>query len=264
MNFLFLSKLLPLFIYPLGLTCILLLVSLFLSFRRSRLTYLPILLSLILLTTAGNPRVANYLLQSLEWQYLPPPEMPTADAIVVLGGATKSVASPRVLPDLNQHGDRLIYAAKLYQEGKAPLIILSGGRIEWFGAENSEAQDMAEILQLMGIPPEAIIEEGNSVNTYENAINTQIILKENKINSILLVTSAFHMPRSLLIFQRLGINPIPAPTDFFVSEQEVAAVNYSTESKILSFLPEANSLAHTTLVIKEYLGTLIYRLRGWL
>ena len=72
------------------------------------------------------------------------------------------------------------------------------------------------------------------------------------------------MPRSMAIFHRLGINPIPAPTDFFVSEQELAAVNYSTESKILSFLPEPNSLARTTLVIKEYIGTLVYRLKGWL
>lgn len=264
MNFLFFSKLLPLFIYPLGLTCILLLIGLFLSGRKSRFTFIPILLSLILLLTAANPRIANYLLQSLEQQYPPLSELPTADAIVVLGGATRPAAPPRILPDLNEHGDRIFYAAKLYKEAKAPLIILSGGRIEWFGQEKSEAQDMAEILQLMGIPAEAMIQEGNSLNTYQNAIYTQKILEENNINRILLVTSAFHMPRAMGIFRRLGINPIAAPTDFFVSEQELAAVNYSTESKILSFLPEPNSLAHTTLVIKEYIGTLVYRLRGWL
>lgn len=264
MNFLFFSKLLPLFIYPLGLTCLLLLVGLFLSFRKSRFTFIPILLSLILLLTAGNPRTANFLLQSLEYQYPPLPKLPSADAIVVLGGSTKPISPPRILADLNEHGDRIIYAAKLYKEEKAPLIILSGGRIQWFGQDNSEAQDMAEILELMGIPTEAIIQEGNSFNTYQNAIYTQKILEEKEINSILLVTSAFHMPRSLAIFRRLGINPIPAPTDFFVSEQELAAPNYSTESKILSFFPEPNNIAHTTLVIKEYIGTLVYRLRGWL
>ncbi|MDJ0534484.1 MAG: YdcF family protein [Xenococcaceae cyanobacterium MO_207.B15] len=264
MNFLFLSKLLPLFIYPLGLTCILLMIGLFLSFKRSRWTFLPVLLSLILLITAGNPRTANYLLSTLEGQYVSPQQLPTADAIVVLGGATKTAAPPRVLPDLNEHSDRILYAAKLYKEEKAPLIILSGGRMEWYGAENSEAYDMAEILELMGIPPEAIIEEGNSLNTYQNAIYTQEILKENNINSILLVTSAFHTPRAMLIFRRLGINAIPAPTDFIVSEQELAAVNYSRESQILSFFPEPNSLARTTLVIKEYIGTLVYRLKGWL
>ncbi|HHP7229435.1 MAG TPA: YdcF family protein, partial [Xenococcaceae cyanobacterium] len=160
--------------------------------------------------------------------------------------------------------DRLIYAAKLYQEGKAPLIILSGGRIAWFGKGKSEAQDMSEILQLIGVPAAAIIEEGNSFNTYQNAIYTQKILEEKNLERILLVTSAFHLPRSLLIFRRLGIDAIAAPTDFLVSEQELTAVNHSLESKILSFFPEPNSLTRTTLFIKEYLGTLIYRLRGWL
>ncbi|MDJ0682408.1 MAG: YdcF family protein [Xenococcaceae cyanobacterium MO_167.B52] len=264
MNFLFLSKLLPLFIYPLGLSCVLLLIGLFLSIRKSRFTCIPILLSLILLLTAANPRTANYLLQSLEKQYLPLAELPTADAIVVLGGSTRAVSPPRIVADLNEHGDRIFYAAKLYKEEKAPLIILSGGRIQWFGQTNSEAEDMAEILELIGIPPEAIIKEGNSLNTHDNATYTKKILEEKNINSILLVTSAFHMPRAMAIFRRLGIEPIPAPTDFLVSEQELAAVDYSTESKILSFLPEPNSLARTTLVIKEYIGTLVYRLKGWL
>ena len=264
MNFLFFSKLLPLFIYPLGLTCVLLLVSLVLSFRKSRWTFVPIVLSFILLMTSANPRVANYLLQSLEQQYLPTAELPTADAIVVLGGATKSISPPRSLADLNEHGDRIIRAAQLYKQEKAPLIILSGGRIDWYGNGNSEAQDMAEILELMGIPTEAILQEGESFNTYENAINTQKIIEKKKIESILLVTSAFHTPRALQIFRRLGIKTTPAPTDFFVSEQDIAASDYSTESKILSYFPEPNSLARTTLVIKEYIGTWVYRLKGWL
>ncbi len=56
--------------------------------------------------------------------------------------ATNSVAYPRELPDLNEHGDRVVDAAKLYKEGKAPLIVLSGGRINWFGNEESEAVAM--------------------------------------------------------------------------------------------------------------------------
>ena len=127
MNFLFLSKLLPLFVYPLGLVCILLVIALFLSFKRSKSNFVPILLALVILLTTGNTRVSNSLLKSLEWQYLPEQELPTADAIVVLGGSTNSVAYPRILPDLNEHGDRVIYAAKLYKDGKAPLILLSGG-----------------------------------------------------------------------------------------------------------------------------------------
>ena len=264
MNFLFLSKLLPLFVYPLGITCICLLIALILSFKRSKYTFTPILLALILLLTTGNSRVSQYLLKSLEWQNLPPQEMPTADAIVVLSGSTKSVAYPRTLPDLNEHGDRVIYAAQLYKEEKAPLILLSGGRIQWYGDEKPESQDMAKILELMGVPQSAILQEGKSVNTHENAIFTQSILEEQNIQKILLVTSAFHMPRSLKIFQHLGIDAIPAPTDFYISQQELQEVDHSIQSTILSFIPNTRNLDKTTMVLKEYLGTIIYWLRGWL
>ena len=123
---------------------------------------------------------------------------------------------------------------------------------------------MTQILELMGISSEAIIQEGNSVNTHENAIFTQKILKEQGINKILLVTSAFHIPRALKIFQHLGINTIPAPTDFYVSQQEFQEVDYSLESSILSLIPNTKSLDRTTMVIKEYIGTIVYWLRGWL
>jgi uncharacterized SAM-binding protein YcdF (DUF218 family) len=264
MSFLFLSKLLPLFIYPLGLSCILLLTALFLSFKGSRWTFIPILLALVILFTAGNIRVSNRLVKSLEWQYFSTENMPKAEAIVVLGGASRSVAHPRIIPDLNEHGDRLLYAAKLYKDGKAPLIILSGGRIQWFGGGDSEAQDMANILELMGIPRNALLLEPNSLNTYQNAIYTQKILQEKEIEQVLLVTSAMHIPRSLAIFKKQGINAIPAPTDFLISERNLTEVNYSKESKILSFIPDTESLDRTTQAIKEYIGTVIYRLRGWL
>ncbi len=261
MNFFFLSKLLPLFVYPLGLACILLFIALFLCLKRAKFTFIPILLALVLLLTTGNDRVSNYLMKSLEWQYLPDRELPTADAIVVLGGITYSVAYPRVLPDLNERGDRLIYAAKLYKDGKAPVILLSGGR---YGSDESEAKDLKQLLELMGIPSEAILQEGKSFNTHENAIFTQKILDEQGIKNILLVTSAFHIPRALKIFQHLGIDAIPAPTDYFVSEYELQERDFSIESTIFSLIPNTKSLDRTTTVIKEYIGTIVYWLRGWL
>lgn len=264
MSFLFLSKLLPLFIYPVGLACIMLLLALLLSWRRSRWTCVPVFLALIILLVAGNVRVSNRLIKSLEWQYLPITKMPEAEAIVILGGATRNLSFPRVIPDLSDRGDRLLYGAKLYQDGLAPLIILSGGRIQWRGGGESEAKDMADILEIMGIPESAMILEPNSLNTYQNAVNTKEILQEKGINEILLVTSAFHMPRSLAIFKKQGIKAIPAPTDFLVSKQELSEPNYSIESQLLSLIPEAGNIDRTTLAIKEYIGTFIYRLRGWL
>ncbi|MGK7943875.1 MAG: YdcF family protein [Microcystaceae cyanobacterium] len=259
--FLFLSKLLPLFLYPLGLASLLMLVTLILWWKHSRWTPYPIAISLIVLLLASNVWVSHGLIYSLERQIPSLTNVPNADAIVILGGATRSPVIPRQMVEVNEHGDRLLYATKLYKEGKAPLIIAAGGRIGWSGQKGSEAQDMAELLQLMGVPKTAIIEEPESLNTYQNAININSILQQENIKQIILITSAFHLPRSLLIFKKLGINPIPAPTDFFVTLNNAPS---SLEGIILGILPDAHRLSVTTLALKEYIGIIIYRLRGWL
>ena len=264
MNFLFFSKLLPLFIYPLGFSCILLLVALWFCFKRSRWTFVPILLALIILMTASNVRFSNSLVTSLERQYLPQKNTPKADAIVVLGGATRNDESPRIIPDMSDRGDRLLYGVKLYKDGAAPYILLTGGRIEWYGGNSSEAESMATIMEIMGVPREAMLLESRSLNTYENAVYTKEILDRRNIKKILLVTSAAHMPRSLAIFKKQGIDAIPAPADFLVSDRNLVENGISAESRILSFFPKPESLDRTTQIIKEYIGTFIYRLRGWL
>ena len=264
MSFLFLSKLLPLLVYPLGFSCFLLLAALGLCWKRSRWTFVPILVAFLILVTAGNVRFSNNLIKSLEWQYLPSENLPKAEAIVVLGGATRDKEPPRIIPDMSDRGDRLLYAAKLYKDGVAPIIILTGGRIQWYGGKSSEAKSMATVLELMGIPRQVMVLESRSLNTYENAVYTKEILDHQKIKRILLVTSAAHMPRSLAIFKKQGINAIPAPADFMISERNLIESQFSTESRILSFIPHADSLAHTTYALKEYIGTIIYRLRGWL
>ena len=119
---------------------------------------------------------------------------------------------------------------------------------------------MATLLEMLGVPREVMIEEPFSLNTYENAINVQEILQETSIERILLVTSAFHMPRSLAIFRKLGIDAIPAPTDFLVTR----TYYYSFEDFILNIFPQASRLSLTTLALKEYIGLVIYRLQGWL
>jgi uncharacterized SAM-binding protein YcdF (DUF218 family) len=262
--FLFISKLLPLFIYPLGLVCLLMLFALWLCYRRSRKAYIPILLALIILAIAGNVQVGNRLIVSLERQYLPLVEPPQADAIVILGGATRNHEPPRIMPDLSDRGDRLVYGAKLYQEGAAPKIILTGGRIDWYGGDSSEAESMATILELFDIPRDDMILESRSLNTHDNAIFTKEILEQEQFKKILLVTSAAHMPRSLAIFRRAKIDAIPAPADFMVSDRNLIESRYSKQSRILSLIPTAESLDFTTQALREYIGMFIYRLRGWL
>lgn len=262
--FLFLSKLLPLFLYPLGLACILMVVALVLWWRRSRWVPLPVATALLVLLLASNSWVSNSLVQSLEWRHMPSKALPTADAIVILGGATKSAFPPRPGVDLSEGGDRVIYGAQLYREGKAPLVIASGGRIEWRGGGPSESADMAELLKMLGVPAFAILQDPTSLNTYQNAVNVRKILQERGIRRILLVTSAMHMPRSLQIFQRQGINAIPAPTDFLISQEELKEPNSSPEAIMLSLVPDTDRLNKTTQALKEYIGMVVYRLRGWL
>lgn len=262
--FLFLSKLLPLFIYPLGLACILLIGALVTVWKRPRWSALCIGLALLILLISGNGWVATQMVHSLEQQYVPAADLPKADAIVVLGGAIRPQTAPRPWVDVTEAGDRPIYGAQLYRQGKAPLVILSGGRIEWQGGGPPESADMAKLVEAFGVPAAAILQDPTSLNTYENAVNVKKILTERGIKRVLLVTSAAHMPRSIQIFRKQGIDAVPAPTDFLVSEQELQEVHSTSQGRILSLLPEAENLNRLTRALKEYIGIFIYRLRGWL
>lgn len=261
--FLYLSKLLPLFFYPLGLACVLMAVALVTLGKRPRWAAGAITLALIILLGASNGWVSSLLVRSLEAQ-IPPTVVPTAEAIVVLGGATKPALPPRPGVDLSEQGDRIFYAAQLYKQQKAPLIIVSGGRIDWTRRGTPESADMANILTQISVPASVIIQDPDSLNTYENAVNVRKILNSRGIRQILLVTSAMHMPRSLLIFKHQGIAAIPAPTDFLVSNNELSALSSSPQATLLNLLPDSDRLEHFTRALKEYVGLFVYRLRGWL
>jgi uncharacterized SAM-binding protein YcdF (DUF218 family) len=211
--FVFLSKFLPLFVYPLGLIFILILFALFLQ-RHPRLRNALLIIALLILYLSSNRWVAYIFARSLEWRYLPLNPVPQADAIVVLGGATEAEQYPRPTVEVNAAGDRVLYAAKLYKEGKAPAILLSGGTISWMnGRSSTPASEMAQVLELTGISGDSVWLQPNSQNTYEDALFSSQMLKEKGITRILLVTSAMHMPRSVALFQHDGIEVIPAPTD---------------------------------------------------
>lgn len=262
--FLFLSKLLPLFIYPVGLTCVLLLLAIFSLWKHPRRAVACMLTAIAVILISGNGWVANAITQSLEWQNIPPKALPNTEAIVVLGGAIKPQMAPRPWVDVMESGDRVLHGAQLYREGKAPLVIMSGGRIHWKGGGPPESADMAALAQTMGVPASAILQDPTSLNTYENAVNVKQILQQRGIRRILLVTSAMHMPRSLAIFKKQGIEAIAAPTDFLVTQQELQEPGVSVEAVLLNLIPDADRIHQTTRALKEYIGLVVYRLRGWL
>ena len=263
--FVYLSKLLPLFIYPLGIVAVFLILGLA-SERRRKWHKAFLILALIVLLIGSNRWVSYGLVRSLEWQNLPPKTLPQAEVIVVLGGGTESGDYPRQMTEVNDAGDRVLYAAKLYNEGAAPAILVSGGNLAFSSARGATpAEEMTELLMLLNVPAEAIWQQGQSQNTYEDALYSTEILQEKEITEIILVTSAKHMPRAKALFENQGIDVIAAPTDFTVTEQNwQSAFHPSLGEAVINLLPNASALDLTTTVLKEYLGLVIYHLRGWL
>jgi uncharacterized SAM-binding protein YcdF (DUF218 family) len=259
---LFLSKLLPLFVYPLGISCLLLIAAIAIFWKRPRRAAVCLGISLAVILLFSNNLMAQSLLQSLESRYSPLMNPPQVGAIVVLGGCTRPPSRLHAWPEVSESGDRIIYGARLYRDGVAPKVILSGGSIPWSGRMQPEALDMATLIQLMGVPPQALLLETGSLNTYENAVNTKALLKAQQIlEPIVLVTTASHMPRAMGIFRKLGIQAIAAPTDFLAP---AAGQPKTFLGGLLGLLPDATSLDQSTLALKEYVGTVIYWARGWL
>lgn len=262
--FIFLSKFLPLLFYPLGLAFLMVLLGLTLR-KRPGWQKATSWIALGVLWLGSNPWVAIGLARSLEWRYLPLDEIPKVEAIVVLGGATESKLYPRPTVEVNAAGDRVLYAAWLYHQGKAPHLLLSGGSIDWLTANSSPAEDMAEILRILGVPDTALWLETTSRNTYENAVYSKDILEREKVDQILLVTSAMHMPRAMALFEHQGVRVIPAPADYVVTQERWESLwDFNLPTLLINLIPSVGDLDLTTTVLKEYIGTVVYRLRGWL
>lgn len=270
----FLSKFIPPFLYPLGLVCALLLFALVQLFPR-RWRYASLVLALGILLLGSNRIVAYSLTRSLEWRNPPAatgetiPDYDT-DVIVVLGGGTRGQGAPRPIPEMNEGGDRLLYAAWLYQQldarGDPPQILVSGGNVApWTGPNvQTEAQDMAAILNIMGVPSDAIWLEQQSRNTYENGVESRKILADKQVDRILLITSATHMTRARKVFEAQGFDVIPLPTDYIVTYEDWDFyMRGSLAVQLFNILPQVDYLSLTTRCLKEYLGLLYYGLRGW-
>lgn len=263
--FIFLSKFLPNFVYPGGLIFLLVLLALLLR-KRGRLQTAVLIFTLLVIFLSGNRWVSFALARSIEWRYLPLDPVPTVDAIVVLGGGTESEQFPRPLVEVNSAGDRILYAGSLYQQGKAEHILLSGGNISWLsGRTTTPAEEMARVLELMEIPRDAMWLQTRSKNTYEDALYSSQMLKENGVETVLLVTSAQHMPRSVALFRHQGIEVIPAPVDYTVTQSNWDNLfRFDLQTTLVNLVPQSGSMSLVSSVLKEYIGMWVYHLRGWL
>jgi uncharacterized SAM-binding protein YcdF (DUF218 family) len=215
-------------------------------------------LALVILWGGGCRIVSERLAGSLESRSAPlaASEAP-ADAIVVLGGGIMPALPPRRSPELSDAGDRVLEAARLWREGRAPLVIACGGSLDGTPPESS---DLAALLRFLGVAPEAILEDARSRTTRENAVEARRLLDPLGAKRILLVTSAMHMPRAAALFRGEGFEVVPAPTDWLVVEIGPR----SRLGELLSMLPNAESLVITTRALREWLGLAVASAFGWL
>lgn len=254
---LFLSKVLSLFIHPLSLGLLLLLGGAALMYWRRAVGVAAIGVGLLVVWGPSTPLFADWLRGTLESRYPPAraEAAPTAEAIVTLGGAVGVARPPRVYPDLGGAADRVWHAARLYNAGKAPLVIASGGTLPWKDQTFREAPVMKRLLESWGVPGDSVLLESSSANTYQNATRTAELMARRGIERVLLVTSALHMRRALATFRSAGVEAVPAATDYRVVEGP---------HTLLSLLPSAGALAGSTAAIREYVGYVVYDWRGWI
>jgi uncharacterized SAM-binding protein YcdF (DUF218 family) len=260
--FLFVSKIVALAFSPLVIVCALLAVVVFYA-RRPRLTRGLAAATLVFIVVMSDSWFSAFLVRTLESRNIPSGPLPHADAIVVLSSTAGPALPPQPVAWLDgATANRLIYAVELYREGHAPVVILSGGQLPWMKGLEPISESMARIIKTMGVPQSALIQESESGNTYENAVDVEAILRARKLHRILLVTSAMHMPRALSLFRHQGIDAIAAPCDFlsFKSSDQDA----SWQAIAISLMPDADNLTTTTMALKELLGIAFYRVAGLL
>lgn len=254
---LLLDKILTLLAMPLGIVFgagVLALVAL--GFNRRRIAAGLLAFALVWLWLWSTPLASNVVVDSLLDQYSlrRVEEFPAADAIVLLSGGARPISKYRIYPSLGHTSDRVWHAARLYHAGKAPLIVASGGNVWSRPGEQSQADAMRTLLEALGVPDAAILVEGSSRTTRENAVFTAKLAAERGIKRVLLVTAAWHMPRAEATFRRVGLEVVPVPTHYGSRRIEIG---------ILTILPDVRKLRSSTLALKEYLGFLVYWLRGW-
>jgi uncharacterized SAM-binding protein YcdF (DUF218 family) len=257
-----LGKILAPFFYPVALCLEILLLGLLCLWatRKPRLGKMLVTFGTLLLLLLSSGVIASGLLHPLEYRYpalLHPEEVfqdgknraPSPRWIVVLGGG--HVSDPRLPPNSQIRAaalGRVVEGVRLYRALPGCKLLFSGGRL--FDPV-PEADVMARIAVSLGVPPQDIVTETESRNTAAQAAS---IAKMLGPETMILVTSAVHMPRSMALFRQQGLQPIPGPADHLAPEGH--------QPHLSRFFPQAESLKKVQAAIHEYLGLAWAWLRG--
>jgi len=251
--FFILSKVLHFLIYPLPLLFLSLLgILLFYNRKHARRTLLIVLVVFYILSI---PLTSSYLLRWLEVPRPAPGELKQHyDVVIVLAGMVNLGLSKGGQIEFNNSVDRILAGISLVKRGLGDKLLISGGSGDLFDQSSSEAELLKDFAIESGLSADQILVEGTSRNTYENAVNSAKLIRSRNYQNILLVTSAFHIPRAAAVFHKQGIFP-----DFY-------PVDYHTGRRItpFSFVPSVGSLEGLELVIHELIGMVAYRIQGYI
>ena len=246
----YLNKIAWAFLNPLVIGLLLAVAGIVFACLRRRKTCVGLLVSSVTwLWFWSMPLVSNALGASLESEFesVAVEQLPQADAIILLGGGMGAATNVYPYAEIYAAADRAWHSARIYKAGKAPLIVPSGS-----GCDCTEVP----FLVALGVPRAAIRAEAESRNTEENAKFVAELLKDRDHPKALLVTSAWHMRRALLMYRRYAPNLeiVPAACDY------ESTIGRSDPFRCGDLFPDYGALAVSCTVWKEVLGYWWYRI----
>ncbi|MDI6026147.1 YdcF family protein [Corticibacterium sp. UT-5YL-CI-8] len=250
-----LSKIFWFFAQPLNFVILLLFVGVFAGLLGRRRILMGCASGALLILVLGVwSTVGAMLMTPLEDRYQrPEPPNAIAGVIVLGGGFEGAINLARGGYELNSGGDRFVEAAILARRYPEAKIVVSGGNGSLVLDGEGDADTAPRLLEALGVERGRLVLENRSRNTYENAEFSKDMVKPQPGDTWLLVTSAFHMPRSMALFEKAGFKVTPWPTDYRTSGDE--GVGFLRDNAI-------DSIQNATLGMREWIGLLAYWLSG--
>ena len=243
----YLHKILPLLASPLFLIIILVLWGSL--FRSKRAGFAAIGILIICSLPVFSSKQISYL--ERDYSLVPTAGVNAVDAVVVLSGMVRTIEGANGLVyEWGEASDRIFAGIDLIQENKAPVLVLTGGKLPW-SVGIPEGEHLRGIAEKLGVPSDIILLTENVQNTDQEAKAVAKLLKKEMPN-IILVTSAFHMPRAQKVFEAAGVVVSPFPVDF------LSGANKTT---IIDFIPSAEAFRDTSFFVREIIGRLYYKLK---
>jgi uncharacterized SAM-binding protein YcdF (DUF218 family) len=249
------SKLYWMFLSPISLLLIAAILGvLFSEGRHARTGRASAIGAIILLAAAAMTPVGLLLAAPLEDRFpQPPPDMPPPTGIIVLGGAVNGAASTARGQTVFDEGERVVEAAILAKRYPNARVIFTGGSGSLIPVVSTEALEARKLMADLGADPARVTLEERSRNTAENARFTAALVHPDPSQRWLLITSAFHITRSMGVFEKAGFNVIAYP---------VAYRTPGAGRGLLWDFDPARNLRIFEIATREWVGLAAYRATG--